>query len=207
MSRSLNEARMRCGIPAPFRWVGVRQNSQPMGELHSQLEAFSGSLARKHFHYSVLRTEYWVAEHATCIEFSCIWLFLRTRYSAMIPRGVFSRNATRIRPSACRPGNHSRPATSRPRHQRPYSSGGATPTTSSPASSAAMLAPFVGDLDRIAPSFQINGSQIRILRTPSEFYETLKVRATMSVERAAQWLADDVAPSSTRSAVPSVAYS
>jgi len=38
-----------------------------------------------------------------------------------------------------------------------------------------MLAPFIGDLDRIAPSYQINGSQIQVLKTPSEFYETLKV--------------------------------
>ncbi|KAK5656696.1 hypothetical protein OQA88_4242 [Cercophora sp. LCS_1] len=41
-------------------------------------------------------------------------------------------------------------------------------------SSAAMLAPFVGELDKIAPSFKINGSQIRVLQTPTEFYETLK---------------------------------
>jgi len=38
-----------------------------------------------------------------------------------------------------------------------------------------MLAPFTSELDRIAPSFQINGSQIRVLRTPSDFYDTLKV--------------------------------
>lgn len=37
-----------------------------------------------------------------------------------------------------------------------------------------MLAPFFGELDRIAPSFKVNGSQINILRTPAEFYETLK---------------------------------
>ncbi|KAL2132836.1 hypothetical protein VTI74DRAFT_3235 [Chaetomium olivicolor] len=41
-------------------------------------------------------------------------------------------------------------------------------------SSAGMLAPFVGELDRIAPSFRINGSQIRVLQSPAEFYETLK---------------------------------
>ncbi|EGS20931.1 cdp-diacylglycerol-glycerol-3-phosphate 3-phosphatidyltransferase-like protein [Thermochaetoides thermophila DSM 1495] len=37
-----------------------------------------------------------------------------------------------------------------------------------------MLAPFVNELDRIAPSFRISGSQIRVLQSPSEFYETLK---------------------------------
>ncbi|KAJ4306624.1 CDP-diacylglycerol--glycerol-3-phosphate 3-phosphatidyltransferase [Collariella sp. IMI 366227] len=45
---------------------------------------------------------------------------------------------------------------------------------SSPMSSAGMLAPFVGELDRIAPSFRINGSQVRVLQSPAEFYETLK---------------------------------
>lgn len=42
------------------------------------------------------------------------------------------------------------------------------------ASNSAMLVPFVSELDRIAPSFKINGSQIRVLQSPTEFYETLK---------------------------------
>jgi len=37
------------------------------------------------------------------------------------------------------------------------------------------VAPFVSELDRIAPSFDIDGDQILVLRTPAEFYETLKV--------------------------------
>ncbi|KAL2020565.1 hypothetical protein VTK56DRAFT_8153 [Thermocarpiscus australiensis] len=37
-----------------------------------------------------------------------------------------------------------------------------------------MLAPFASELDRIAPSFRINGSQIQILQSPAEFYETIK---------------------------------
>ncbi|KAK3359627.1 hypothetical protein B0T25DRAFT_533440 [Lasiosphaeria hispida] len=41
-------------------------------------------------------------------------------------------------------------------------------------SNAGMLAPFVGELDRLAPSFKINGSQVQVLQTPAEFYETLK---------------------------------
>jgi CDP-diacylglycerol--glycerol-3-phosphate 3-phosphatidyltransferase len=39
-----------------------------------------------------------------------------------------------------------------------------------------MLAPFANELDKIAPSFDINGSQIRVIQTPVDFYETLKVR-------------------------------
>ena len=38
-----------------------------------------------------------------------------------------------------------------------------------------MLGAFTNELDKIAPKFEIHGSQIRILRTPAEFYETLKV--------------------------------
>jgi CDP-diacylglycerol--glycerol-3-phosphate 3-phosphatidyltransferase len=38
-----------------------------------------------------------------------------------------------------------------------------------------MLGAFTSELDRIAPKFEIQGSQIQMLRTPSEFYETLKV--------------------------------
>ncbi len=39
-----------------------------------------------------------------------------------------------------------------------------------------MLAPFTNELDRIAPSFKINGSQVKVLETPAEFYETLKAK-------------------------------
>jgi CDP-diacylglycerol--glycerol-3-phosphate 3-phosphatidyltransferase len=38
-----------------------------------------------------------------------------------------------------------------------------------------MLGALTNELDRIAPKFDIHGSQIKILLTPSEFYETLKV--------------------------------
>lgn len=46
---------------------------------------------------------------------------------------------------------------------------------SSPASGVGALAPFVNELDRLAPSFDVQGDQIQIIRTPTEFYETLKV--------------------------------
>ncbi|PBP18467.1 CDP-diacylglycerol-glycerol-3-phosphate 3-phosphatidyltransferase [Diplocarpon rosae] len=41
-------------------------------------------------------------------------------------------------------------------------------------SPASMLGPFTNELDRITPKFQLRGSQISVLRSPSEFYETLK---------------------------------
>ncbi len=39
-----------------------------------------------------------------------------------------------------------------------------------------MLAPFVTELDKLAPSIDLQGDQIQVLKTPSDFYETLKVR-------------------------------
>lgn len=46
-----------------------------------------------------------------------------------------------------------------------------------------MLAPFVGELDRIAPSFKVNGSQIQVLQSPAEFYETLKEKIRKAERR------------------------
>jgi len=45
-----------------------------------------------------------------------------------------------------------------------------------PQSHASMLGTITADLDRIAPRFEINDEDILILKTPTEFYETLKVR-------------------------------
>jgi CDP-diacylglycerol--glycerol-3-phosphate 3-phosphatidyltransferase len=43
-----------------------------------------------------------------------------------------------------------------------------------------MLATITTDLDKIAPRFEVQPEQIEILKTPSEFYETLKVGLTCS---------------------------
>ncbi|KIM94932.1 hypothetical protein OIDMADRAFT_135232 [Oidiodendron maius Zn] len=55
-----------------------------------------------------------------------------------------------------------------------------TSTTSTSAtngsSEASMLGAFTTELDRISPRFDIKGSQVQILRSPSEFYETLKAK-------------------------------
>jgi CDP-diacylglycerol--glycerol-3-phosphate 3-phosphatidyltransferase len=54
----------------------------------------------------------------------------------------------------------------------------ATPTEAAHGpSQASMLGTFTTELDRISPRFDIQGSQVQILRSPSEFYETLKVGA------------------------------
>jgi CDP-diacylglycerol---glycerol-3-phosphate 3-phosphatidyltransferase len=38
-----------------------------------------------------------------------------------------------------------------------------------------MLWSLTDELDKLAPRFEMNAAQIHILRSPSEFYETLKV--------------------------------
>lgn len=65
---------------------------------------------------------------------------------------------------------------------RHYATTGAA-QASSTMSSAGMLAPFVSELDKIAPSFPIHGSQVRILQTPAEFYETLKDKIRQAEKR------------------------
>ncbi|KAG6107379.1 hypothetical protein E4U14_004179 [Claviceps sp. LM454 group G7] len=42
--------------------------------------------------------------------------------------------------------------------------------------SAGSLAPLVSELDRMAPSFDIRGEDVCIIRSPADFYETLKNR-------------------------------
>jgi hypothetical protein len=47
--------------------------------------------------------------------------------------------------------------------------------SSTPQSQASMLATITTDLDNIAPRFEIQPEQITIIKTPTDFYETLKV--------------------------------
>ena len=49
------------------------------------------------------------------------------------------------------------------------------PAMKIPAPVGEVLSGFTDELDSIAPRFDIKGEQIRVLNTPAEFYETLKV--------------------------------
>lgn len=42
-----------------------------------------------------------------------------------------------------------------------------------------MLATITTDLDKIAPRFEIEPEHIQIIKTPAEFYETLKVGSSL----------------------------
>ncbi|KAI9837508.1 MAG: hypothetical protein M1819_007158 [Sarea resinae] len=48
--------------------------------------------------------------------------------------------------------------------------------SSPPQSSASVLGSLSSELDRLAPRFDVEASQIRILQSPSQFYETLKTK-------------------------------
>ncbi|KAI9898761.1 hypothetical protein N3K66_007121 [Trichothecium roseum] len=90
---------------------------------------------------------------------------MRARIASPIPRHSFISQAGRFQ-------------------RRRYSGGSAGGSSSSSAaasgsakmSSIGALAPFASELDKIAPSFDIKGEQIRIIKTPEDFYETLKNR-------------------------------
>jgi CDP-diacylglycerol--glycerol-3-phosphate 3-phosphatidyltransferase len=87
----------------------------------------------------------------------------------MIARSVIRCSATR-RSLTCLKPRHIRAK------QRRYST---TAQVHSPegASQASVLGAFTNELDKIAPRFDLEGSQIQILRSPADFYNTLKVNA------------------------------
>ncbi|CAK7271656.1 CDP-diacylglycerol--glycerol-3-phosphate 3-phosphatidyltransferase [Sporothrix epigloea] len=57
---------------------------------------------------------------------------------------------------------------------RPSMVASATTTAGAAAAAALLLAPMVSELDRIAPRVDLHGSQVRVLESPTEFYEALK---------------------------------
>ena len=62
------------------------------------------------------------------------------------------------------------------RPARRYSSShGVASNSHSTASPFGVLGSITNELDRLGPRFEVDGSQIQILSTPGEFYDTLKV--------------------------------
>ncbi|KAI1214555.1 uncharacterized protein F4807DRAFT_1655 [Annulohypoxylon truncatum] len=96
----------------------------------------------------------------------------------MIIRGA-SRCCSKLRPTLVRPISRYGQQCCR-RYSTPPSH---TPPASNSMSSGGMLAPFTNELDKIAPSFNISGSQIHIIKTPTDFYETLKARIRSAKKR------------------------
>ncbi|PKK49198.1 hypothetical protein CI102_3831 [Trichoderma harzianum] len=76
-----------------------------------------------------------------------------------------------------------KPSISPPRYQyRSYATPHGAPAPAH-GTGAGLLTPLVSELDRMAPSFDVRGEQIRILKTPAEFYETLKDRIRNAKKR------------------------
>lgn len=80
---------------------------------------------------------------------------------------------TLLRSTASAPLARSRPCLSCAKRQFATSPPSAPHSATSPA--ASMLGALTGELDKLAPRFELHASQIRILQAPGEFYETLKV--------------------------------
>lgn len=93
---------------------------------------------------------------------------------AMIIRSCLRCSRNSIRPLSRRRAQQGRPL-------RKYTTSSASAATpSSPPSSFSMLGSIISELDKLSPRFEVEPSQIRILKSPSEFYETLKVRSYSS---------------------------
>ncbi|CUS10912.1 unnamed protein product [Tuber aestivum] len=85
-----------------------------------------------------------------------------------------------LRPAFCLPRcrifSHSR---------RSFSSSNSTlhPTASISSPTSSVLGSLTGELDRLAPRFEIQANKIRIMKTPSEFYAVLKDRILKAERR------------------------
>ncbi|KAH8600851.1 hypothetical protein B0O99DRAFT_291427 [Bisporella sp. PMI_857] len=80
---------------------------------------------------------------------------------------TFTRCAATQKRQICRP-------TIRSVKARSYSTSQAPVSKSNPVPDTSMLGAFTNELDKISPRFEVEGSQIEVLRSPSEFYKTLK---------------------------------
>lgn len=85
--------------------------------------------------------------------------------------GILPRALLRCSTRVCR----LKPLRVKGRRYSTASSTGPAPATMNTAPVGGVLAAFTEELDKIAPRFDIKGEQVTVLRTPEEFYETLKV--------------------------------
>lgn len=88
---------------------------------------------------------------------------------------MLARSCTRCVARARGPAFRTNMAPARAQCRR-YATPSGAAASSAPGNGAGVLAPLVSELDRMAPSFDVRGEDIRILQTPADFYETLKVR-------------------------------
>lgn len=90
-----------------------------------------------------------------------------------LPMIITTLRRTLLRSAASVPFARSRPCFSCAKRQFVTSPPGAPNPATSP--TASMLGTLTGELDKLAPRFEVHASQIQILQAPGEFYKTLKV--------------------------------
>lgn len=114
------------------------------------------------------------------------WYYLSTRFfllQSLKPHSIepihpiimIIRSCFRCSRNSVRPLSRGRAQQGRPLRKYTTSSASAS-TPSPPQSSFSMLGSVTSELDKLSPRFELEPSQILILKSPSEFYETLKVR-------------------------------
>lgn len=92
----------------------------------------------------------------------------------MIPRGFYGC-------SRCRSSLHAKWQAHRSKTIRSYATSSATTASPVAQSPAAILGTLTTELDKISPRFELQPSQIRILKSPVDFYEALKVGSSLRV--------------------------
>jgi hypothetical protein len=99
------------------------------------------------------------------------------------PIVMIIRSCLRYSKSSIRPLSRWRAHQGRPLRKYTTSSASAS-APSSPPSSFSVLSSVTSELDKLSPRFEVQPSQIQILKSPGEFYEALKVRLRSSLCRA-----------------------
>ena len=83
----------------------------------------------------------------------------------------------------CRTSCHTRWRRQLAQQRRGYSASTPQPPATNGQSPESVLGTLTTELDKLAPRFEVNGNQIHIIRTPKDFYETLKTRISKAKKR------------------------
>jgi len=92
----------------------------------------------------------------------------------MIARGFY-------RCARCKSSSHTIWRARRSSAIRSYTTSSTATASTIAQSPASILGTLTTELDKLSPRFELQSSQIQILKSPVDFYESLKVRSTLSV--------------------------
>jgi hypothetical protein len=167
IGKSLNRARFRARFISVLRPTIVAYNMQKhSSEVQEENSAGHGSpLKPSSVHHS-----YREFPHSLNGFCNCLPLYYRMVIGRITRRSAL-RSLALSRQQVCQ---------TKARGFYTSTAAGSSPATASPAS---VLGSLTSELDRIAPRFDVHASQVRILQTPTEFYDTLKVGGTNGLLR------------------------